>query len=42
MCQLVEVLMSKKDMVILRQEFGLRNKLLEIIVEWTSDFALVN
>lgn len=42
MCQLVEVLMSKKDKVTLRQEFGLRNKLLEIIVEWTSDFALVN
>lgn len=42
MCQLVEVLMSKKDKVTLRQEFKLRNKLLEIIVEWTSDFSLVN
>jgi hypothetical protein len=42
MCQLVEVLMSKKDMVTIRQEFKLRNKLLEIIVEWTSDFALVS
>ncbi|OAD05753.1 hypothetical protein MUCCIDRAFT_137611, partial [Mucor lusitanicus CBS 277.49] len=40
MCQLVEVLMSKKDSVTLRQEFRLRNKLLEIIVEWTSDFSL--
>ncbi|KAI9476257.1 MAG: hypothetical protein EXX96DRAFT_293488 [Benjaminiella poitrasii] len=40
MCQLVEVLMSKKESVTLRQEFKLRNKLLEIIVEWTSDFSL--
>ncbi|KAI8373844.1 hypothetical protein BD560DRAFT_393755 [Blakeslea trispora] len=39
-CQLTEVLMSKKDKVTLRQEFKLRNKLLEIIVEWTSDFSL--
>lgn len=42
MCQLVEVLMNKKDSITLRQEFRLRNKLLEIIVEWTSDFALVS
>lgn len=40
-CQLTEVLMIKKDKVTLRQEFRLRNKLLEIIVEWTSDFSLV-
>lgn len=40
-CQLTEVLMVKKDKVTLRQEFRLRNKLLEIIVEWTSDFSLV-
>jgi neurofibromin 1 len=40
-CQLTEVLMTKKDKVTLRQEFKLRNKLLEIIVEWTSDFSLV-
>ncbi|KAG1458627.1 hypothetical protein G6F46_006647 [Rhizopus delemar] len=39
-CQLTEVLMMKKDKVTLRQEFRLRNKLLEIIVEWTSDFSL--
>lgn len=32
--------MMKKDKVTLRQEFKLRNKLLEIIVEWTSDFSL--
>lgn len=41
MCQLVEVLMMRKESVTLRQEFRLRNKLLEIIVEWTSDFSLV-
>ncbi|KAI9026450.1 hypothetical protein CLU79DRAFT_741805 [Phycomyces nitens] len=40
MCQLCEVLMDRKDRITLRQEFKLRNKLLEIIVEWTSDFAL--
>ncbi|KAL0094889.1 hypothetical protein F4703DRAFT_1902562 [Phycomyces blakesleeanus] len=40
MCQLCEVLMERKDRITLRQEFKLRNKLLEIIVEWTSDFAL--
>ncbi|KAI8078349.1 hypothetical protein BDF21DRAFT_43098 [Thamnidium elegans] len=39
-CQLTEVLMKKKEKVTLRQEFKLRNKLLEIIVEWTSDFSL--
>ncbi|KAL0094126.1 hypothetical protein F4703DRAFT_1816773 [Phycomyces blakesleeanus] len=39
-CQLCEVLMAKKEKVTLRQEFKLRNKLLEIIVEWTSDFSL--
>lgn len=40
MCQLCEVLMHRKDRITLRQEFRLRNKLLEIIVEWTSDFSL--
>lgn len=42
MCQLCEVLMDRKDRITLRQEFRLRNKLLEIIVEWTSDFSLKN
>ncbi|KAI8079304.1 hypothetical protein BDF21DRAFT_493917 [Thamnidium elegans] len=41
MCQLVEVLMNKKERITLRQEFKLRNKLLEIFVEWTSDFTLI-
>jgi neurofibromin 1 len=40
-CHLCEVLMAKKDRINIRQEFRLRNKLLEIIVEWTSDFSLV-
>ncbi|RUS29150.1 hypothetical protein BC938DRAFT_480989 [Jimgerdemannia flammicorona] len=40
MCQLCEVLMQKKDCVTLRREIQLRNKLLEIIVEWTSDFSV--
>ncbi|SAM09354.1 hypothetical protein [Absidia glauca] len=39
-CHLCEVLMAKKDRINIRQEFRLRNKLLEIIVEWTSDFSL--
>ncbi|KAI8066538.1 hypothetical protein BC940DRAFT_368136 [Gongronella butleri] len=39
-CHLCEVMMLKKDRINIRQEFKLRNKLLEIIVEWTSDFSL--
>ncbi|KAI7862201.1 hypothetical protein BDF14DRAFT_1858538 [Spinellus fusiger] len=39
-CQLCEVLMEKKEKLTLRKEFRLRNNLLEIIVEWTSDFSL--
>ncbi|KAJ9061115.1 Ras GTPase activating protein ira2 [Entomophthora muscae] len=39
MCQLTEVLMQKRDMVSLRNEFQVRNKLLEGMVEWTSDKA---
>ncbi|KAG9291425.1 hypothetical protein G9A89_021843 [Geosiphon pyriformis] len=42
MCVLGEILMLKKDYVTLRQEIILRNNLLEIIIEWTSDFALKN
>ncbi|CAG8450213.1 2329_t:CDS:10 [Ambispora leptoticha] len=40
MCQLCEILMAKKDYITLRQEIILRNKLLEIIIEWTSDFSV--
>ncbi|KAI9294940.1 hypothetical protein K502DRAFT_360889 [Neoconidiobolus thromboides FSU 785] len=39
MSQLTEILMLKKDLVSLRHEFHFRNKLLESMVEWTSDFA---
>ncbi|CAH1760475.1 9376_t:CDS:10 [Entrophospora sp. SA101] len=35
MCQLAEVLMIKKDYITLRQEIKLRNRLLEIFIEWT-------
>ncbi|KAF7721136.1 Ras GTPase activating protein ira2, partial [Apophysomyces ossiformis] len=40
MCHLIEALMSKKEQIVIRNEMRLRNKLLEIMVEWTSDFAL--
>ncbi|RCH96500.1 Ras GTPase activating protein ira2, partial [Rhizopus stolonifer] len=40
LCQLIEVMILKKDNITLRQEFKLRNKLLEIIAEWTSDYSL--
>lgn len=41
MCHLVEALMQKKEQIVIRDEIRLRNKLLEQIVEWTSDFSLV-
>ncbi|KAL7314719.1 hypothetical protein PS15m_006255 [Mucor circinelloides] len=40
MCHLTEVLMLKKEQVVIRDDVRVRNKLLEIIVEWTSDFTL--
>ncbi|GAA5815422.1 hypothetical protein MFLAVUS_008930 [Mucor flavus] len=40
MCHLTEVLMLKKEQVVVRDDVRVRNKLLEIIVEWTSDFTL--
>ncbi|KAI9282283.1 hypothetical protein BY458DRAFT_429071 [Sporodiniella umbellata] len=40
LCHLIEVMILKKDNITLRQEFKLRNKLLEIIAEWTSDYSL--
>ncbi|KAJ1927924.1 Ras GTPase activating protein ira2 [Tieghemiomyces parasiticus] len=39
MCQLSEVLMQKKDYVSLRQEIKFRNKLLDLVISWTSDFS---
>lgn len=38
MCTLTELLMNKKDYVNLRQEIKLRNLLLEIIIEWNSEY----
>ncbi|CAG8509250.1 3861_t:CDS:10, partial [Acaulospora colombiana] len=40
MCQLTELLMAKKEFVSLRQEIKLRNLLMEIIIEWTSDYSM--
>ena len=40
MCQLAELLMLKKEYVCLRQEITLRNRLIEIIMGWTSDFSM--
>ncbi|KAJ3221156.1 Ras GTPase activating protein ira2, partial [Clydaea vesicula] len=40
MCQLVEVLVGKKDTVGLRQEIRLRNRLVEIFLSWNSEFSL--
>lgn len=42
MCHLTEVLMLKKEQVIIRDDVKIRNQLLEIIVEWTSDFTLAS
>lgn len=41
MCQLCETLMLKKEYISLRQEIRLRNKMVEVMIEWTSDFSLV-
>jgi hypothetical protein len=41
MCQLTEVLVSLKDVIGLKQEIRLRNRLLEIIISWNSDFHQV-
>ncbi|KAF8943228.1 Ras GTPase activating protein ira2 [Haplosporangium gracile] len=40
MCQLCETLMQKKEYISLRQEIRLRNKMVEVMIEWTSDFSL--
>ncbi|KAF9111158.1 Ras GTPase activating protein ira2 [Mortierella sp. AM989] len=40
MCQLCETLMQKKEYISLRQEIRLRNKMVEVMIEWTSDFTL--
>jgi hypothetical protein len=42
MCQLIEVLLSLKEVIGLRQEIRLRNRLLEIVMAWNSDFHQVS
>ncbi|KAL0078943.1 hypothetical protein F4703DRAFT_1778323 [Phycomyces blakesleeanus] len=37
---MIETLVLKKEQIVVRDEMRLRNKLLEVIVEWTSGFAL--
>ncbi|KAG1474757.1 hypothetical protein G6F57_010255 [Rhizopus arrhizus] len=38
MCHLTESLMSKMDQIIIRDDVRVKNRLLEIIIEWTSSF----
>ena len=38
-CQLLETLMSRTNVVAFRQEIKFRNKVLELVVDWTSDFG---
>ncbi|TPX48503.1 hypothetical protein SeLEV6574_g01999 [Synchytrium endobioticum] len=40
-CQLVETLIENKQIVGLRQEIRLRNRLVELILEWNSEFSFV-
>jgi hypothetical protein len=41
LCQLVDVFLSRKDYLSLREDIKFRNKMLETLVEWTSGFATV-
>ncbi|KAG1467326.1 hypothetical protein G6F56_004473 [Rhizopus delemar] len=38
MCHLTEALMTKMDQIIIRDDVRVKNRLLEIIIEWTSNF----
>ncbi|KAI8801315.1 hypothetical protein BJ742DRAFT_685193 [Cladochytrium replicatum] len=38
LCQLIEVLIARREHVSLRQEVPLRNKLVETMLEWNSEF----
>ncbi|KAI8974377.1 hypothetical protein BDB01DRAFT_807208 [Pilobolus umbonatus] len=40
MCLLIKTVMSKKDHIVIRDEMRLRNRLMDTIMEWTSDFAM--
>lgn len=41
MCHLTEALMTKMDQIIIRDDVRVKNRLLEIIIEWTSNFNQV-
>lgn len=41
MCLLIEAVMQKKEQIVIRDEMRLRNRLLELCVEWTSDYSAV-
>ncbi|KAI9269931.1 hypothetical protein BY458DRAFT_182532 [Sporodiniella umbellata] len=38
MCHLIEVLMKKMDQIIIRDDVRVKNRILETIINWTSDF----
>lgn len=40
-CILIEALMQKKESIIIQNSIMLRNKMLEVLVEWTSHVSLV-
>ncbi|KAI8388661.1 uncharacterized protein BYT42DRAFT_242275 [Radiomyces spectabilis] len=40
MCRLIHAAMTKRDQIVISNEIRLRNKLLGIVAEWTSDFKL--
>ncbi|KAI9227506.1 MAG: hypothetical protein DHS80DRAFT_17060, partial [Piptocephalis tieghemiana] len=39
MCQLCEVLMSKRELILIQQEIRFRNRLLRILTQWISDYG---
>ncbi|KAI9265605.1 hypothetical protein BY458DRAFT_438052 [Sporodiniella umbellata] len=42
MCHLIEVLLLKKDQTLIRDDVRVKNRLLEIVIEWISNFNLVS
>ncbi|RKO86400.1 hypothetical protein BDK51DRAFT_31775, partial [Blyttiomyces helicus] len=42
MCTLAEIVVEKKEMVGLRQEIRFRNRMVEGLLEWNSEFSLKN
>lgn len=41
MCILVEIAIQKREHIVIRDEVNLRNRILQITVEWSSDFVMV-